>query len=250
MSNTKTKQERQPGDSITLFTPRGALRYPKLVEPDHGTEAYPKNPPEYNTGLILTRGAPGVDAFLAKLDEMMEESRELAEAKLADLPLKTRKKIEAEGGVKADDPYEVVYDDQTEEETGDVILKAKTKASGVSRKTGKPWSRQVDLFDAKGKPIPNRLRKTIRIWGGTVARVNLDLRAYFVEGSGRYGLGRYLNAAQIIELVDSGARQASSYGFSDEGDGFDTDDAGFDTDGGADDNAFDGGTAEDTSADF
>ena len=243
------KADRKPRDALNVRTPRGALRFPKLLEPDHGTEKFPKKNPEYNTGLILKRGAPGVDAFLAKLDELMEESKALAEEAFAALPLKTRKQIEAKtGGISADSPYEVVYDNETEEETGEVVIKAKTVASGVSKKTGKPWSKLLDLFDARGKPIPRSVRSKLRIWGGTVAVLNMDLKPYFVDGSGSYGIGRYLNAVQIIELVDGGSKSASSYGFGEEDEGFDASGFSVDDADDDDDSGFSGGVADEDDA--
>ena len=237
-------KERNPGETLEVRTPRGALRFPKLVEPDLGTEKFPKKNPEYNTGLVLKRTDPGVEKFLAKIDELMEESRELAEEKYAELPLKARKKLEADGGIRADLPYEEVYDEQTEEPTGEIIIKAKTVASGVSKKTGKPWKKNLDMFDARGKPIARSVVTKLRIWGGTVAKLNIGLQPYFIEAQGKYGLSRYLNAVQIIELVDGGTRSASQYGFEEEEEGFDAN--GFSVE---DDDATDEGFENETDGD-
>jgi hypothetical protein len=207
-------------DQQRLFTPRGTLKWPKLNEPDHGTEKFPckHEAGEYKTKLVLDRADPGVEAFLAKIDKAMERAEEIAEAEFLELPLKSRKTLEAKGGISKDLPYQEIYDEETEEPTGKVELLFKMAAGGNRKKDGKPWSAQPDLFDAKGKP----LNRKISIWGGSVAIINFDLTPYFMPGTGKWGLSRRLNAAQIVELVSSGGtKSASSYGFGTE-DGFDS----------------------------
>lgn len=209
-------------DRIRMSTPRVPLKYPKLTEVDYGTEKYPDKDGSYNTRVIADRADPKVSAMLAKIDAAMERAKELAEEAFSELPVKERKRLEAAnpgGGIKADAPYSIVYDEDTEEDTGKVELRFKMKASGVRRDKTK-WTAKPDLFDAKGKP----LKKGIQIWGGTVAIINFDLEPYFVAGTGAYGVSRRLNAVQVIDLVSAGGqRAASSYGFGEE-DGFSSDD--------------------------
>ena len=203
------KAPRNP-DAKTVYTPKGELRWPKLTEPDTGTDAFPDPDGSYKTDIVFNRSAPGVEKFLAMLDKSLERAAELAEQQLADLPLKSRKALEAKGGIKPDAPYVEEYDEDTEEPTGRVIFKAKKKASGTRKKDGKPWTSKVDLFDAKGNPF----KRGKTIWGGSTAILSVELAPYFIPGSGAYGLRRSLNAAQIISLVsEGGSRSASSYGF-------------------------------------
>lgn len=220
-------------DQQRLFTPRGTLKWPKLNEPDHGTDKYPSKHEagEYKTKLVLDRDEPGVEAFLAKIDKALDRARELAEESFAELPVKGRKAIEAKGGIQPDLPYSEIYDEETEEPTGKVEMLFKMVAGGVRKKDNKPWSAKPDLFDAKGKP----LGKKISIWGGSVAIINFDLTPYFVEGTGKFGVSRRLNAAQIVELVSAGGtKSASSYGFGEQ-EGFDADEYADDEDSDGDD---------------
>lgn len=205
-------------DRIRISTPRVTLKYPKLTEVDYGTEKFPDKDGSYNTRIILDTADPKVAAMLTKIDTALERAKELAEEAFAALPVKDRKRLEAKGGITADAPYSIVYDDETEEDTGKVELRVKMKASGT-RKDKTKWTAKPDLFDAKGKPLP----KGVQIWGGTVAIINFDIEPYFVAGTGAYGVSRRLNAAQIIELVSGGQRAASSYGFGEVEDGFDSD---------------------------
>lgn len=207
-------------DQLRLFTPRGTLKWPKLTEPDHGTAKYPSKyeAGEYKTKLVLDRADKGVESFLAKIDAQMDRALELAEEAFKELDVKTRKGLEAKGGITADLPYSEIYDEQTEEPTGQVEMLFKMVAGGIRKKDKKPWSAKPDLFDAKGKPLTSK----IAIWGGSTAIINFDLSPYFAPGTGKYGLSRRLKAAQIIELVSAGGtKSASSYGFGEQ-EGFDS----------------------------
>ncbi|ESY42025.1 hypothetical protein X747_14610 [Mesorhizobium sp. LNJC384A00] len=232
-------------DRVRISTPRVTLKYPKLDKIDYGTEKYPDKDGSYNTRFIADRADPKVSAMLAKVDAAMVRAKELAEEKFAKMDIKARKKIEAKtGGIVADEPYSIVYDEDTEEDTGKIDMKVKMKAGGI-RKDKTKWSAKPDIFDGKGKPM----KKGIQIWGGSVAILNFDLEPYFVDGSGSYGVSRRLNAAQIIELVSGGQRAASSYGFEAEEDGFDANDVETEDEDDSDDSA-DGSSDDDDDTDF
>lgn len=236
-------KEKNP-DRVRISTPRVTLKYPKLDKVDYGSEKYPDPDGSYNTRIIADRADPKVSAMLAKIDKSMERAKELAEEKFAKMDIKARKKIEAKtGGIVADEPYSIVYDEDTEEDTGKIEMKVKMKASGT-RKDKTKWTAKPDLFDGKGKPM----KKGIQIWGGSVAILNLDLEPYFVDGSGSYGVSRRLNAAQIIELVSGGQRAASSYGFEAEEDGFDANDVDVEDD--SDDDSGSDDSSDDDDTDF
>jgi hypothetical protein len=232
-------------DRVRISTPRVTLKYPKLDKVDYGSEKYPDKDGSYNTRIIADRADPKVSAMLAKIDKAMERAKELAEEKFAKMDIKARKKIEAKtGGIVADEPYSVIYDEDTEEDTGKVEMKVKMKASGV-RKDKTNWTAKPDLFDGKGKP----LKKGIQIWGGSVAIINFDLEPYFVDGSGSYGVSRRMNAVQVIELVSGGQRAASSYGFEAEEDGFDANDVETEDEDDSDDSG-DGSSDDEDDTDF
>lgn len=232
-------------NKLTLATPRGTLVWPKLTEPDHGTAKFPCSHEwgDYKTKLRLDRTDPKVAAFLAKLDAHMEIARGLAEEAFAELPVKSRKALEAkQGGVVASEPYSVVYDEETEDETDFVELNFKMRAGGKRKKDGKEWKAKPALFDSRMKPIT----KKVEIWGGSTAVINADFEPFFVSGTGMYGIQRRLNAVQIIELVASGGqRSASSYGFGSEEDGFSQDDYVADDDADASDDVGDADDSDD-----
>lgn len=233
------KRQKNP-DLKTLSTPRGTLKWPKLTEPDHGTDKYPCSHAwgDYKTKMVLDTADKGVEAFLAKLDKMLDRARELAEEAFAELPVKKRKELEAKGGISPDLPYSVIYDEETEEETGKVELNFKMRAGGERKSDGKEWKAKPDLFDAKLKPLSRKAE----IWGGSTAIINFDAEPYFMPGTGKFGITRRLKAAQIIELVAAGGtKSASSYGFGEE-EGYDSsqDEDRDDTDDQSDDDSGDG----------
>lgn len=217
-----------------FVSPRGTFRYPKLNEPDYGTENFPKPDGEYSVRLILTEAdaQPLVDQLQPHLDAAVEE----AQAKFKELPVATRKKLKE---VTVNDLYQIEYDPETEEATGNVIFKFAMKASGKT-KDGKEWSRKPAIFDSKGK----RLAKPEPIWGGTEGKVAFEVRPYFIAGTGAAGLKLGLNAVQIIELVSGGGRDAEGYGFGAE-DGYEAGDNEDAEDNGTFQDETDSGTGDD-----
>lgn len=224
------KKPIQNPDAVTMNTPPAVLKWPKLTEPDFGTDKFPDKDGSFNTRATFDGNDPAVEKMLETLDEMMERAKELAEQKFAELPVKSRKALEAKnpgtGGIVAQLPYAPVYDEDTEEETGEIEMRFKRKYSGEYKKgpkAGKKWYAKIGLFDSARPPKP--LKKGIQIWGGTTAILNVEFSPYFNNSSGEYGLQRRLNAVQVLNLVSAGGeRSASSYGFEGSDDGFDSSD--------------------------
>lgn len=203
-------------------SPRLVLKFPKLNEPDYGSKDYPKPDGEYSTKGIAQASDPAIQAFIAKLNPAYQEAIAAAEKEFKALKVETRKKL---GQVTVNDLFTTLYDQETEQPTGEIEFKFAMKAGGIIKKgpkTGKSWSRKPDLFDAKGLPM----RACPAIWGGTVARISFEASPYFIPGSGAAGLKLGLMAVQIIDLVSAGQRTASSHGFEQE-DGYEHDDGAF-----------------------
>jgi len=214
--------------AVTMITPCGTLKYPRLTEVDYGSDKYPDKAGSYRTQLILNKSDKGVTEFLAKIDELMERSRTDAEEKLADMPMKSRNQIESKGGLTRNLPYTELFDDETEEPTGEVELKIKRRASYESKDGTVRMVAPPPLFD-NARP-PKLLSKKVEVWGGTQAHISVEVSPYFMN-TGAYGLTLRLNAVQIVKLVDSGgARDAASYGFEGSDDGWDSSEMDEDTD--------------------
>src|SRR3546814_7653155 len=78
-------------------------------------------------------------------------------------------------------------------------------ATGVSKKTGKAWTRKPNIFDAKG----NQLKNPPSIGGGSEMKLSVELFPYYAANDKTVGVSFRLEAAQIIKLVQFGARDAA-----------------------------------------
>jgi hypothetical protein len=213
----------------SFSSPRLVFKYPKLTEPDYGNQQYPKPDGEFSLKGIAKVSDPRVQAFIAKLKPLHDEAVAKGEEAFKALKAETRKKL---GGVKINDLFTALLDQETEEETGEIEFKFAMKHSGEYKKgpkTGETWRRYPALFDAKGQALTLRdkrgklLPNAPQIWGGTVGIVSFEASDYFIPGTGAAGLKLNLNAVQIIDLVSGGQRSASQYGFSEE-DGYSAED--------------------------
>lgn len=213
----------------TFTTPKLVFKFPKLIEPDFGSTEYPKPDGEFSTKGIAKLSDPAVQAFLGKLQPLHDEAVAKGEEEFKKLKVETRKKL---GQVKVNDLFTTLYDQETEEETGEIEFKFAMPHRIEIKKgpnAGKVIYKYPALFDAKGKPIIVRdkqgktLANAPQLWGGTVGKVSFEARPYFIPGTGAAGLKLALTAIQIIDLVSGGQRSASSYGFEEE-DGYEADD--------------------------
>ncbi len=205
-----TKKEKLP----SFVSPKGVFRYPALTSPDYGTKEFPKADGEYKVQLILTEAE--AKPLIEKLQPIFDAAISEGEEKFKELKVEQRKKL---GSLKVNDFYATEYDQETEDPTGNLIFKFTMKASGKDKKGG-TWERKPALVDAKGTPL-----KDIKgIWGVTVGKVSFDVSPYFIPGSGAAGVKLRLNAAQIIDLVAGGGRDAEGFGF-DKEDGYEAESA-------------------------
>ncbi|MCA8110279.1 hypothetical protein [Burkholderia cepacia] len=188
-------------------TPRGIFRYPALTKPDYGNDQFPKPDGEYKVQLVLT--TEEAQPLINKLQAEYDKAIEAAEEAFKGLKVEQRKKLKE---VTKNDLYSTEYDQETEEPTGNLIFKFSMKASGVSKRDQKPWTRKPAIFNAKGVALKN----PPNIWGGTEGKVSFEASPYFIPGTGAAGLSLRLQAVQILELVSEGSRSASSFGFGQE----------------------------------
>lgn len=197
----KKKFEKKP----TFTTPPGRFKYPRLNEPDTKFKAEG----EYSVSLVFEPDAPGVQAMIDMADKGAAEI--LAETKKAESTPAKAKKWESKYL-----PYKMEVDDE-EEETGNIEFKFTMKASGVSKKTGKPWKRKPAVFDSKGKPLP----ADVNVWGGTIGKIAYQVIPYAPTPQVGASVKFALEAAKIIDLVSGGEKDAGAYGFGEEEDGYD-----------------------------
>lgn len=215
-------------------TPRLVWDYPKLDKADYGTKEYPKPQGEYSVQARAKADAESTKKLLDQLQPLFNEAIEEGKKAFKELKVDARKKLEAKngkGGIQINDLFTTLYDQETEEPTGEIKFKFAMPASGKYKDKGtgkeKTWTAKPAIFDAKGKPLV----KVPEIWGGSEGIVAFSARPYFIPGTGAVGLKLKLQAAQLLKLVQGGQRDASGYGFGQEEGGYEhTDNVGDDED--------------------
>ena len=200
---------------LKVVSPKGVAIYPKLntpstnFEPDGVYEVKLKFDPEDAVAVLDKKQISWADLKEA-IDEQQAEHLRAKKAELSKGTGAAKKKaasIESiEWGVEPD------VDDEGNE-TGLIVIKAKMKASGVSKKDQKRWTRKPSLFDAKGRPLP---ADAPPIWGGSVLKVAGKIVPYYTPKDNEVGSTFYMDAVQVIELVSGQGREAGDYGFGEE----------------------------------
>ncbi len=208
----------------TYVSPRGTFKYPKLTEPDTKF----KDAGEYSVTLVCDPADKDVQALIDKIDKGAAEC--LAKAKAGEKAPAKKKKWESKYLPHKDG------EDEDGEPTGNVEFKFNMTASGVAKKTGKPWKRTPALFDSKGKPLP----ADVSIWGGTVGFVAFQMVPYNQTIQTGASVKLALEAVQVVSLVSGGHKDADGYGFGEE-DGYDAPDASTEVDDATDEGGDDDG---------
>jgi hypothetical protein len=189
--------------AVRYTTPKGIFVYPYLIKPDFGQGQFANTKGVYKVNLRLTREE--AEPLLEILQPLYDQAIADGEAAFAKLKVEARKKLKS---LTETPLFDVEYDQETEEETGNIVFKFNTTASGVNAK-GEAWQRSLPLFDAKGKAT-----KPSMVGGGTIGKVSFEVSPYFIPATGVAGLKLYLMAAQILELSEGGSGgSASGYGF-------------------------------------
>ena len=106
--------------------------------------------------------------------------------------------------------WKLETDDETGEETGNVIFKVTVK--NVRRRDGELWDRKPKQFDSKMKPV------NLDPYGGTEMYVSASVYAW--DAAGKKGVSLQPMAVQIISLVERSAGSGESYGFQEQEGGY------------------------------
>lgn len=182
------------------ITPEGEVTSAYLNKP---STKY-KEDGEYSVKLKFHK--KDIAALCSQLQPLLEQAHEEGEAAFAELPAASRKKL---GSCTKDDLYTIVYDSE-DKETDYVEMSFKSSAVRKDKKTNEKYEVRVPVFSA-GKKTP--LAKVPNIGKGTTAKASFTVAPYFVSGTGACGLTKYLNAVQILDLIEFGGGTLTSYGF-------------------------------------
>ena len=192
---------------VALRTPRGRFMFPKLRTPDTKF----KKEGEYSVKLVLSEA--DVRKVEAEVNKVLQPFLDDLRKKASALPPVKAKKELARIEEKLKPVSKPEEDRETGEETGFHVITFSTSASGVSKKTGKAWTRKIPVFDAKGKPMPEKVEP----WSGSVGIVAYSLGEPYDTAAAGIGVKCYLEAVQVLELkTANGGGNASAYGFSEE----------------------------------
>lgn len=188
-----------------MVTPKGTFIWPRLNEPDTKYVA---------EGVYTVKHAFEADTDLSKMKEKAQAQIDKKYDEIVSQLEEDGKGGLAKKVVKRDldEIFKPEEDEATGDETGRIIINAKMRASGVSKKTGKTWNRRPDIFDAKG----NKLKNPPTIGGGTVGKLNVELAPYYIAKDKEVGVSLRLEGVQIISLVQFGSRDAADHGFGEE----------------------------------
>jgi len=193
---------------LSFVTPRGTLIWPKLITPS--TKFDEKG--RFETVISLDPGA--AQDLIAELDKILDAQATITSSEKRPF-------------------FKDEIDKETGKPTGNIRMSFSTGAKGKSR-NGEEFTRKIALFDARGKPISG-----IEPWTGTLAKVSFKVKPTEPR-EGKVGLRLYLDAVQILQLVQAPEQNGERFGFGEE-EGFDIDAF---TDSGADDCPFDGEKSE------
>lgn len=172
-----------------LMSPKGTLKFPHLVTP---SEKFGN----FETGLVMT--PEEAQPFMEKIEAIVDQGfatfvkENPAKAKRARKVLPFSEEIDKEGN-----------------ETGNIEFKFRVKAV-TETKSGKTWNNKVTLLDSKGKLV-----KGVDPWGGTVAKVGIEMGDPRFPYSNPAGVGVTirLRLVQIIELRTAGMDFDATAGF-------------------------------------
>lgn len=209
MANNKDEKKKRKVHT----TPKGEALFVHVIVPDHGTKEFPDEDGSFSIHLRLE------EADANKLKRMVASEIEEGKANMQEafncLAVANRKKL---GEPTWIEPGTVEYDRETEEPTGNILFRFKTKAIYKDKKTGQIRKRKVPLFDSMQAPVKMRDEPGF----GSLIKVSFTAEPYFVGGTGKAGVSFYLNAIQILKLNAAGERSAADYGFAaeDDEDGF------------------------------
>lgn len=198
---------------------KGTFVFPKLNEVDYGSKDYPVPDGQYVVRLKGNRADPSVAAWISRMEAEMAKAEEAAKVAFGKLKVDQRQKLKSDNGpsgVKANPLFKIIYDEETEEPTGEIEVKFQLPHK-VTTKSG-PRKGQVKynkpiIVDARGIAIP--ANKMPKIGGGSTGIISYDFPegGYFVEGSGRFGVKLRMVAVQLLSVQTYGERTAASLGF-------------------------------------
>lgn len=182
-----------------IVTPKGIAVWPWLTKPDTKFNS----DGEYRVKLKLNKEEHS--DFLQSLEDKAQAAYDEA---VAEMKEKGGKAAAAAKKMELHTPFEPEYDDEGDE-TGNVIVTIKSKASGTT-KAGKAWKRKINIFNAKGVHLKN----PPAIYGGSLLKVEAEISPFSMPATKTAGISLRISAVQVLQLSEgNGGGDASAHGF-------------------------------------
>jgi len=219
------------------FTPAAPFVWPTL---NAASDKF-KEDGEFNVKVRMIKDSEGFKALADKLDPLHRKAVAAGEIAFNALPVASRKKLKE---LTINPWFSEVFDETTEEPTGEVEVKFAMQATRGPFKNGKNAGkfgayRPTVIDAAKAVIIPGFEFKMVdtleeaqaltfksvgpRIWGGTIGRVKFEVAlnkdeevGYFIPGTGACGISLKPIMVQVIELVTGSGGEADTSGFDEE----------------------------------
>lgn len=193
-------------------TKKGIAVYPRLTgEPDVKFNKAGVWSVKLEQSLAV--GADLKEAIDETMKSALVEAKEkyaLAKQEYAALKSKSGKKPPKEPTL-VDTPYFV------DEENDTITFTFKMTASGVAKKSNKPFTQKPTIFDKEGQVV----KGDIKLGGGSTIKVSYEI-VQFVSPIGA-GASLRLKGVQVIDLVEWGSGNAAQHGFESEEGSFSAD---------------------------
>ena len=162
----------------------------------------------FQTELILDIEDEKTHEFTSELQEMLDKVEEWAEAELEEMKQKKPKLKKTLGPLQQYKPWEEEIDDEGED-LGTISVRFKKAATYKDKKSGKVIKNKVNLFDAKGKLI----KQKIAIGNGSKIVIEYYPSPFLqiTNNIPTYGLSLKLNKVQVVVLEAFGSDTSSSF---------------------------------------
>lgn len=211
----------------TLVTPRATVTgWVSILKPDTKYNA----DGDFKIKVRIPRDAKGLDALL----ETIEEARDSAKAEFQKNPKNKGKRVK-----EADLPF---YED---EDTGEVVMSFKSKASYIDKKTEQRRERVIPIFGGAGRLKPNEVPN---FGEGSEVRVAFQASGFCNAAVGA-GVSLRLESIKLLKAVEFSGGGANPFGDDDE-DGYTPDRSDDDADPYGDDNDAGGDASPEEDEDF
>jgi hypothetical protein len=180
---------------LNIVTPAGSALWCKIFVPDTKYKAEG----EYSTKMVLPADEAG-----ELIDILKEEVEIIWNETIPGLKPAVAKQMARSY------PFTDELDEETGDETGNLIFKFTTRAS-YKKKDGSTGENSVALFDASGKAIPKGASP--RIGNGSLIKVSATVIPFSSPGTKKIGVSLRLRAVQLVQLEEYAGGDGGSYGF-------------------------------------